>query len=340
MPTISVIVPVYKVEEYLPACIRSILSQTYRDFELILVDDGSPDRCGEICDEFAKQDERIRVIHQANGGASRARNTGLEAASGDWICFIDADDLVEDYYLQDFCKIGIYQYDIIIQGIKSIQGHTEREIISCPNETYISLKEFLASPFYLYAAPYAKLYKSSIIRENNLRFMLDYTLNEDSVFYYSYLYYIHSACLIDKSAYIYRADNPHSLTHQPHESVAHLKSEIHRMGCINRLFNKAGIERTYSISREINILQSIFFNALNQKNGIQTTKDLLRILRSCNCYRRKKCDTIRGSDYSFYLALRYMPTWILIYFLKCWALTITLKERIRKHHIIPTKTTI
>lgn len=91
---ISVIVPVYKVEKYLSRCVDSILAQTYSDLEIILVDDGSPDRCGEICDEYAKKDARIRVIHKSNGGLSDARNAGIEAATGEFICFIDSDDYI------------------------------------------------------------------------------------------------------------------------------------------------------------------------------------------------------------------------------------------------------
>lgn len=94
MPTISVIVPVYNVEPYLRRCVDSILNQTFSDFELILVDDGSPDNCGAICDEYAARDKRIKVIHKTNGGISDARNAGLEIAQGDYIGFVDSDDYI------------------------------------------------------------------------------------------------------------------------------------------------------------------------------------------------------------------------------------------------------
>ena len=89
MPEVSVIVPVYKVEAYLRRCVDSILAQTFTDFELILVDDGSPDNCGAICDEYAEKDNRVRVIHKENGGVSSARNAGLDAAAGNYICFVE-----------------------------------------------------------------------------------------------------------------------------------------------------------------------------------------------------------------------------------------------------------
>ena len=94
MPKLSVIVPVYNVEAYLPACIDSVLSQTFRDLELILIDDGSPDNCGRICDEYAKTDKRVRVLHQENRGVSAARNAGLRIASGEMIGFVDPDDWI------------------------------------------------------------------------------------------------------------------------------------------------------------------------------------------------------------------------------------------------------
>ena len=92
---ISVIVPVYNAAEYLPRCIESILCQTHRNLDILLIDDGSTDGCGEVCDSYAREDSRIRVIHQQNSGVSTARNAGLDAARGDWIGFVDADDWIE-----------------------------------------------------------------------------------------------------------------------------------------------------------------------------------------------------------------------------------------------------
>lgn len=114
MPELSVIVPVYNAEKYLNKCVDSILNQTYRDFELLLVDDGSPDQCGMICEAYAVQDSRVKVIHKPNGGVSEARNVGLDQAKGNYISFIDPDDWVEPDMFQstiDFCKTK--QTDIV-----------------------------------------------------------------------------------------------------------------------------------------------------------------------------------------------------------------------------------
>ncbi len=116
-PKISIIVPVYKVEPYLRKCLDSIVNQTYRNLQIILVDDGSPDNCGKICDEYAARDRRIEVIHQANGGVSAARNAGLKLADGDYIGWVDSDDWIEpgmyEYLLENALKYGA---DIAVCG--------------------------------------------------------------------------------------------------------------------------------------------------------------------------------------------------------------------------------
>ena len=105
MDLISVIVPIYKVEEYLDCCIRSIINQTYSNLEIILVDDGSPDGCPEICDAWVKKDSRIKVIHKENGGLSDARNAGMVIASGEYVAFIDSDDRVESEFIQKLYNV-------------------------------------------------------------------------------------------------------------------------------------------------------------------------------------------------------------------------------------------
>lgn len=117
---ISVIVPVYKVEKYLNKCVQSILKQTYKDFELILVDDGSPDACPVLCEQYKKQDNRIRVIHKINGGLSDARNVGTRYAEGEWVTYIDSDDYVSEKYLEALWKLKEkYTADITVVGIET-----------------------------------------------------------------------------------------------------------------------------------------------------------------------------------------------------------------------------
>ena len=175
VPIISVIVPVYNVEKYLNRCVESIINQTFKDFELILVDDGSTDNCPQMCDKWAKKDSRIKAIHKPNGGASSARNVGLDIAIGDFISFVDADDVVTNELLE---KVIYYQsindYDIVEFSIKYITDYSQMEIqdtMDYVNEVYIGkdlinkiFQKCLGGTVY----PVNKLYKKCIFK--GLRF--------------------------------------------------------------------------------------------------------------------------------------------------------------------------
>lgn len=129
MPKISVIVPVYKVEKYINRCVDSILAQSFEDFELILVDDGSPDNCGRICEEYAAKDRRIHVLHRKNGGLSAARNTGIDwvfkYSDSEWLTFIDSDDWVHSEYLEILYKaVIVHQVPVSICGYQETFGET------------------------------------------------------------------------------------------------------------------------------------------------------------------------------------------------------------------------
>lgn len=124
MPAISVIIPVYKVEPYLDACVSSVVGQTFSDLEILLVDDGSPDRCPELCDAWAQKDPRVRVIHQENGGLSAARNTGIEAATGEFLAFVDSDDMLEPDALRRAWEAQqACQADLVIFNLVYVDEH-------------------------------------------------------------------------------------------------------------------------------------------------------------------------------------------------------------------------
>ena len=124
MPAISVIIPVYKVEPYLDACVSSVVGQTFSDLEILLVDDGSPDRCPELCDTWAQKDPRVRVIHQENGGLSAARNTGIEAATGEFLAFVDSDDMLEPDALRRAWEAQqACQADLVIFNLVYVDEH-------------------------------------------------------------------------------------------------------------------------------------------------------------------------------------------------------------------------
>lgn len=120
MDLVTVIIPIYKVEQYLERCVDSVLSQTYPNLDIILVDDGSPDRCGEICDSY-KNDRRVRVIHQENKGLSGARNAGLEIAKGEWVTFIDSDDFIVNNYVESLLSL-CYKYSVKVSQCGVVRG--------------------------------------------------------------------------------------------------------------------------------------------------------------------------------------------------------------------------
>lgn len=173
MPLISIIVPVYKVERYLDKCVKSILSQTFTDFELILVDDGSPDQCGKMCDEYAKMDDRVKVIHKENGGISDARNAGIDIACGDFISFVDSDDYISrDMYEILYNLIKTYNADISmcnyyrISEDGKIQQGKVRDMVQCFNKE-TALKELLLERIFGNHV-WGRLYKKELF--SNIRF--------------------------------------------------------------------------------------------------------------------------------------------------------------------------
>lgn len=186
-PLLSIIVPVYNVEEYLPRCIDSILSQTFTDFELILIDDGSPDDSGEVCDIWAEKDSRIRVIHKSNGGVNAARNTGLSLAKGRYITFIDGDDFIKSNtfekalaILEENSEIDLLQYpEIQVQDGKERlwSGYPKVPIIlsnSCEK-----MKAIIGAVPYIPGGLWGKIYRGSVW--NNLRLRADMCFCEDMI---------------------------------------------------------------------------------------------------------------------------------------------------------------
>lgn len=188
MPKISIIVPIYNVEKYLPRCIDSILAQTFTDFELILVDDGSPDNCPQICDEYAKKDNRIKVIHKENGGISSARNIGLDISKGDYISFVDSDDIIYFKYFE-FLAQNVQDQDVDIvycEYKKFTECYNFEEICDYDIETE-TLSEnniFLNPPFSFYVV-WNKLIRHELIYD--LRFDTNIKNAEDSLFAFELL---------------------------------------------------------------------------------------------------------------------------------------------------------
>lgn len=167
---ISVIVPVYKVEAYLDKCVRSIVDQTYRDLEIILVDDGSPDRCAELCDTWAAKDSRIRVIHKKNGGLSDARNAGMAIATGEYIGFVDSDDeIAPDMYRLLLERMTADGSDIAACGVEMVFEDGTPSRMLTPSGTHVldnrQAMEAIVRETYLLQPVWYKLYKTDLVRD-------------------------------------------------------------------------------------------------------------------------------------------------------------------------------
>lgn len=165
-PLISVIVPVYKVEEYLDRCVDSIINQTYKNLEILLVDDGSPDNCPKMCDDYAKKDKRIKVIHKKNGGLSDARNVGIDNSKGDYLTFIDSDDYVELNYVEFLYNL-IVKYDADISMGKQYVRYSNKVINTGSGYLYdnLSKEEIFEKLMYgedFDVSAWAKLYKKEL----------------------------------------------------------------------------------------------------------------------------------------------------------------------------------
>lgn len=206
---ISIIVPVYKVEKYIHRCVDSILKQTFTDFELILVDDGSPDNCGAICDEYSRKDSRIHVIHKKNGGLSDARNAGIDCAftnsDSEWITFIDSDDWIHPRYLEALydalvetgCKISIC-------GYKETTGEEPDVNEDNLNAAIADNEDFFCENNVNAVVAWGKLYKKDLLRD--IRYPIG-KLHEDEFTTYKLLFQYSNIAFIKQPLYFYFLNN-------------------------------------------------------------------------------------------------------------------------------------
>jgi glycosyltransferase involved in cell wall biosynthesis len=205
---VSIIIPVYNTASYLKRCLDSVLAQSFIDFEVILVNDGSTDDCGMICDSYAANHDNIRVIHQENRGVSAARNRGMEVAIGDWLTFVDSDDYVKPNYLGTMIASGFrFNSDLVMTGLVKTwcdSGHVdiryfENLVVKKDKLDLLYEKNILQRQ----KGPVVKLFKNDIIRKYHLRFDECLSRGEDALFVYSYLLYCNTISVASGANYIY-----------------------------------------------------------------------------------------------------------------------------------------
>lgn len=208
---ISIIIPVYNTEQYLPECIESILAQTFQDFELILVNDGSKDGSGKVCDEYAKKDERIRVIHKENGGVSKARNTGLDAAQGQYVMFCDADDYAEPQWCEMLYKqIQKHPKSWCFCGCHCVDANRNYTAENCVLHNEPIFESFPISNYKeVYDTNYSallwnRIFDIGVIREHNIRFDEQMSVSEDVLFNLHYGAFCDEFAVVNMPLYNHR----------------------------------------------------------------------------------------------------------------------------------------
>lgn len=247
-PTVSVIMPVYNVEQYISQAIESVLNQTYKNFELIVVDDGSPDRSGEIAEAYARKNAAVRVIHKKNGGLSDARNAGTIMATGKYIVFIDSDDYMEANLLEStVCaaeeqKADVVMFGYFIERINAEEEIVEREPIYYPYES-TDLKNIQIDSNLVQMVGYAwnKVYRSQLLKQNNLMFTKGLSVVEDIVFNSAVFTKLQKLIIVDKPLYHYTHRERKTLVNMFHKDVFML----HKVGIASRkkLFEALGIKQ-------------------------------------------------------------------------------------------------
>ena len=313
---ISIIVPVYNAEKYLGKCIQSLLSQNYTNIELVLVDDGSTDSSGILCDNYAESDSRIIVIHKQNGGVSSARNIGLETATGKYVTFVDSDDYVSNNYISSlynnlirnktdlsFCKFAFLYNDIDYREESDLPSLIDLS----QNFTLISFaNRFFNSKEYIPSSACRILYKKSIITD--LKFNKDIRIGEDWMFILNAIFRSKRISSVNEPLYFYRS-NENSATHSYYKDY------------LNNVINiKYELEKLFA-----NLTGS--FNLLSTYNALLCYHAVTNELKGSKKDYRKKIKEIRESDLYPYFKftqvfsicglkkkIKYILIWILVKF--------------------------
>lgn len=272
MELISVIVPVYKVEKYLDKCVQSIVDQTYRDLEIILVDDGSPDRCGELCDTWAARDERIRVIHTPNQGSSAARNTALVAARGELISFVDSDDYLSPDMLEHLH--GLMTEDVDLVECAYVITEDDHAEFACSQEIIrrfdvsSAMKEHLLDRLFQQVI-WNKLYRRNVI--GDIRFPVDKKIDDE---FFTYQVIGNAGVLLhtERVCYAYRQQAASVMHTIPiHRRFAAVEAKVLRHEYIRTHFPELS-----GISLKSIMCSCLYLNQLAVRTADKQTRDMIR----------------------------------------------------------------
>lgn len=296
----SIIVPVYNVEKYLRQCIDSVLEQTYSDFELILIDDGSPDNSGIICDEYVDRDNRVRVVHKDNGGVSDARNTGISMANGEFIWFLDSDDFMAASAMKKIADIIARNSDVemITCAHYNEYSNGKREVKSLPlddtkvnigrNKFFMTLYKSNGS----YFSPWRNIYRKSVIQKNKLRFEKGLVCAEDCDFFMNFLKSGHKFFMTNNPVVHYRVDREGSITNAM--SKVAIKDQLIVFSKNHRIFmkNKSNIHVKMQM-----FFANKFANSVYLLHNLTNKQDISELVNYIKNHQEILKDT-RGAKYN------------------------------------------
>lgn len=277
MKTVSVIVPVFNTEKYLNCCIQSIVNQTYKALEIILVNDGSTDKSLSICEDYALKDERVKVINKIGGGVSSARNAGLNIASGELVCFFDSDDWVEADFIEKLC-VRLGDNDICIGGYISDTYDENESLIKTRNvllnidyiDDQFPLDDY-SKLFALSMSLYNKVYNLKLIQENNLRFDERVSFGEDGLFNTDFFLLTQKICFLHYAGYHYIRRKKESLSTKFYEDFLGIKFRALKRRCELLLYwglNEEKINR-FKYDSYFNIVWSEIGNIKRKKYSMK-----------------------------------------------------------------------
>lgn len=307
---ISVVLPVYNGEDFILRSINSILNQTFTDFELLIIDDGSKDNSGRICDEYAKKDNRIRVFHKQNGGVSSARNMGLDNAQGEWVTFIDSDDWIKPAFLEELISHVDERVDVVISYSETVtkNGVTKLDINGeglVENTNFHEL--FTKYCMTINTTCWAKLYRRELIESNRIRFDNRIKMGEDTVFLYTCLLKAKKIFVLNKTDYCYN-DTPASLS-------KHIYLINNELACYNQISSiiielinqkqisdQEALNKLYSIIAYyvVRVLESLYRNKISFSKRMKIIKSLDYSYLDNICYTRVLKFFLKSKQYLFF----------------------------------------
>ncbi len=304
MPKVSVIVPVYKVEKYIKECVDSLVNQTLKDIEIILVDDGSPDNCGKICDEYADKDSRVKVIHKKNEGVSKARNDGIANATSDYIMFVDSDDWCE----LNMCEVAyntITEKEADIAIFTNFYSYSKSEMTDFKFPTFLQVTDkknieilqmtVLARKFIKLldseldyggiTAPWSKIFKKEVIKNNEILFNVNVKgLFDDGLFVMESLQYSNNVILKNIPLYHYRIIETSIVNSFNPNKIQIYNTIFDEIEIFMKKYNKDNNFKNAYYARMIIYfvvsLKNYYFNRLNNKKMTQKLRELRQLIKT------------------------------------------------------------